>query len=400
VVLDTINKPFTVNCPQIGVETNVELNASQPAALDINFPAACKPGIDLGVKAVTRNGFPFPGQLHEVVINAGDMSHWYGMNCATGISGEVLVTINGPVQFASNLGTIAPQINGNVFTFSVADFGSIANTQAFILQLLTDTTAQFTDQVCVNVQITLQPNDNNLVNNNLDFCYSIFNSYDPNMKEVYPQNLEPGFNDWLTYTIHFQNTGNAPAYNIRLLDTLISLLDLNTFEVVGYSHSNIVNLKGNVLNFKFPNIMLPDSTSDSEGSKGFVQYRIKPMPNLPVGTSIFNTAYIYFDYNTAIVTNTTSNLYTTNISHLNFDGINLFPNPVSKMLTISNNKSNLKGIINIYDIMGKLWFSKTISQPVNSIEFNNLDELTNGLYFVNITNDLGEVMSIKFVKSE
>lgn len=398
VVLDTANKPFTVNCPQIGVDTNIMLTTIQPAALDINFPASCKTGIDLGVKAVIRNGFPFPGQLHEVIINAGDMSHWYGMNCAAGISGEVVVTINGPVQFASNIGTIAPQINGNVYTFNVADFGSITNTQAFILQMLTDTTAQFTDQVCVNVQITLQSNDNDSMNNNFDFCYSIFNSYDPNMKEVYPQNLEPSFNDWLTYTIHFQNTGNAPAYNIRLLDTLSILLDLSTFEVVAFSHSNMVNLKGNILNFKFSNIMLPDSTSDSEGSKGFVQYRIKPLPNLPVGTSIFNTAHIYFDYNTAIVTNTTSNLYTTSISHVNLERINLFPNPANKSLTITNKVNNLKGTINIYDVMGKLWLSKTISQPVKSAEFNNLDELTNGLYFVNITNDLGEVKSIKFVK--
>ena len=56
------------------------------------------------------------------------------------------------------------------------------------------------------------------------------------------------------------------------------------------------------LDFKFPNIMLPDSASNPAGSQGFVQYRIKPKANLPLGTQIENTAHIYFDYNAAITT--------------------------------------------------------------------------------------------------
>jgi uncharacterized repeat protein (TIGR01451 family) len=117
------------------------------------------------------------------------------------------------------------------------------------------------------------------------------------MKEVYPVNVLPGYDDWFTYTIHFQNTGNAPAFNIRLRDTLDANLDINSFEVRGYSHPAQISLNGNILTVRFNNIMLPDSTTDYEGSMGYFQYRIKPLPNLPLGTQIENTAYIYFDYN-------------------------------------------------------------------------------------------------------
>jgi uncharacterized repeat protein (TIGR01451 family) len=127
------------------------------------------------------------------------------------------------------------------------------------------------------------------------------------MKEVYPVNVLPGYDDWFTYTIHFQNTGNAPAFNIRLRDTLDANLDINSFEVRGYSHPAQISLNGNILTVRFNNIMLPDSTTDYEGSMGYFQYRLKPLPNLPNGTQIENTAYIYFDYNAPIVTNTTQN---------------------------------------------------------------------------------------------
>ena len=142
-------------------------------------------------------------------------------------------------------------------------------------------------------------------------CFTVVSSYDPNDKLVYPEGIVDSSNYWFTYTIHFQNTGSAPAFNIRLADTLDQNLDLSTFQVLNYSHLNSTSLVGNAINFRFPNILLADSTTNLEASKGFIQYRIKPKPNLPLGTSIKNTAHIYFDYNPAIVTNTTENLYVT-----------------------------------------------------------------------------------------
>ncbi|MBK9490010.1 MAG: hypothetical protein IPO07_15465 [Haliscomenobacter sp.] len=58
----------------------------------------------------------------------------------------------------------------------------------------------------------------------------------------------------------------------------------------------------------FKNINLPDSTNNEPESHGFVSFRIKDRSGLAEKTTIDNTAYIYFDQNPAIVTNTTQNI--------------------------------------------------------------------------------------------
>jgi hypothetical protein len=136
-------------------------------------------------------------------------------------------------------------------------------------------------------------------------------SFDPNDKAATPEGYaEPHYilaEDEIEYKIRFQNTGNAPANNVEIIDSLdVSHLDLNTFEVILSSHemNTIVDPDG-VVHFQFDNINLPDSVSDEPGSHGFVVYRIKPNANIQGGDEVNNTAYIYFDSNPAIVTNTT-----------------------------------------------------------------------------------------------
>ncbi|MCW3111060.1 MAG: hypothetical protein JWQ09_5566, partial [Segetibacter sp.] len=187
---------------------------------------------------------------------------------------------------------------------TIPDFGTVNMQQDFGLLFTTNTGAQAGDAICVTVSVTPTTGDNNIVNNTYQTCYYVGNSYDPNIKEVYPQNVMPGYNDWLTYNIHFQNTGTAAAANIRVADTLHNALDPETFEVTNYSHSNQTTLTGNAINFSFPNIMLPDSTSNPAGSQGYISYRIKLKPNLLAGTKVTNKASIYFDFNPPIVTNT------------------------------------------------------------------------------------------------
>src|SRR3990172_7240671 len=99
------------------------------------------------------------------------------------------------------------------------------------------------------------------------YCYHVIGSYDPNIIDVYPPGIcEPHFisNDQLlTYSIHFQNTGNADAIDIYVLDTLDSDLNFNSVRVIGNSHPLITEvLPGNVLKFRFDNIHLADSSSN------------------------------------------------------------------------------------------------------------------------------------------
>jgi uncharacterized repeat protein (TIGR01451 family) len=139
----------------------------------------------------------------------------------------------------------------------------------------------------------------------LSYCYKVRNSYDPNFKEVYPANFQNNYNDYFLYTIHFQNTGSYQAFNIKVIDTLDSKFDLNTFEVVNFSHPNQYNLYKNTLIVKFNDIFLSDSTSNEKESHGFIQFKIKPKYPLSQKDFIDNTSYIYFDYNQPVKTNVT-----------------------------------------------------------------------------------------------
>ncbi len=399
VKIDTAGMPFTVQCTYPGIDSTVVAN---PLASDVNFSIACKPGFDIGVQSVIPSGWVFPGQPHTLRIVAGDMGGWYNLNCAAGVSGQVTFIVTGPVTYSGIVaGAITPIVAGNVFTYTIANFDSINTQQAFGLMFTTDTTAQASDVICVNITVTPVVADNIPSNNTYDFCYSVINSYDPNMKEVYPVNVLPGFQDWFTYTIHFQNTGTAPAFNIRLIDTLSAHLDLASFQIINYSHINVVALNNNELTFRFPNIMLPDSTTNLEGSKGFVQYRIKPKPNLPLGTAINNTAYIYFDYNTPIITNTTTNEYQqtasigSQISTLHSE-LNVYPNPGTGNYLVKLPES-INGqllTIEVYNTLGELVLSIKSQNNVTPVDLSNQPV---GIYFVKV-NGLNKSFSKRIVK--
>jgi len=64
----------------------------------------------------------------------------------------------------------------------------------------------------------------------------------------------------------------------------------------------------NLLKFDFQDIFLPDSTTNFEGSQGYVMYAIRADSTIAEGTLIENTADIYFDLNPPIITNTTDNV--------------------------------------------------------------------------------------------
>lgn len=393
VKIDTANTPYNVLCVYPGIDSTVILTGGNSSSSNVNFEIACKLGFDIGVQSIWAQGWVFPGQQHKLYVWAGNMSQWYNQfNCFSGISGQVQVTVAGPVTYnGPALGALTPSVSGNVFTYTIADFGTINYWSDFRLLFTTNTYAQAGDQICVNVVVTPTNGDNNISNNTKQFCYIVGNSYDPNMKEVYPVDVAPAYQDWFTYTVHFQNTGNAPAFNIRLADTLDTNLDFETFELINFSDSIEVSLDNNNLTFNFPNIMLPDSTSDPEGSKGFVQYRVKPKANLPAGTQILNTAYIYFDYNAPIVTNTTINefLEPASISEIKSSGtLSVYPNPGNGKFKIQMDNGQLSidnYQLSIYNVLGEKIFQSEIKNLKTEIDISHQP---NGIYIIRVNDGI------------
>ena len=394
--IDDFLLPFSMDCGQPNTQI-LNLSFANLGFSDVNFPITCDSDYDINVHSIINQGIVFPGQIHVMNTNVSNNNLWFNINCGSASSsGIVTIEANGPISFVAPApDALTPIINGNVFTYNISDFNSLTP-YSFGLRFLTDTTAQVGDQICVHVEISPNPIDADTTNNVYDFCYNLVNSYDPNMKEVYPVNVLPGYEDWFTYTIHFQNTGNAPAFNIRLRDSLDSQLDLNTFEVLGYSHPATVTVSGNILTVRFNNIMLPDSTTDYEGSMGYFQYRIKPFPNLPNGSQISNTAYIYFDYNAPIITNTTENNFDITVSatnlKLNPETYEIYPNPSTGVFTFKDAKAIQR--VEVYNVMGQE-IAVFVGDNTNKVSKQiNLSNYSKGIYFAKIN---GSVV-LKLVK--
>lgn len=92
-------------------------------------------------------------------------------------------------------------------------------------------------------------------------------------------------------------------------------------------------------------------------SHGYVEYSIKLNDSLADGTKIENTARIYFDYNSPVVTNTTLNTIIhpqsiQTLHHGNLDAI-IAPNPANNFVEIAvmNNK---KITVDLMDIYGRV----------------------------------------------
>ncbi len=110
----------------------------------------------------------------------------------------------------------------------------------------------------------------------------------------------------MEYLIRFQNTGNASAGTVMVVDTLDVDMDFSTFQLVANSHNVMTTIEeSGRVEFLFEDINLPDSISDEVGSHGMVSFKIDFIDNVDVGEEINSTAHIFFDNNPAVVTNTT-----------------------------------------------------------------------------------------------
>ena len=298
--IDTLKLPFNVKCPTTQ-ERNINFTFADTIIYNQDFGLECK-GVDLASFSVNVNPRCRPGRQSSVVISAGDIvKQFFNTSCSNNVSGTYTTILNGPAHYASpGNGALTPIVSGNILTYVISDF-SILSDAAFNINVNVDSTALIGDQICLT-SIVHSATDINPSNDTLSSCFNIFNSFDPNIKEVSPRTLTPE-GGWLTYTIHFQNTGNDTAYNIFLRDTLSNNLQIETFQFLASSHQAEISVSQNNALFVFPYINLVDSATNPEGSQGWIQFKIKTKPNLVLNTQINNRAAIYFDLNPAIFTN-------------------------------------------------------------------------------------------------
>jgi uncharacterized repeat protein (TIGR01451 family) len=224
-------------------------------------------------------------------------------------------------------------------TFNVPSLNFLESAEIdFLLYLPAD--------VALGTEVTAEVTANPLVNdaypeNNTQFwTQEVTGSYDPNDKQTFTGQTEFGgaifeTDTTIHYQIRFQNTGTDTAFTVVIRDTLSEWLDVETIRPGISTHQFELEFEGNnVLVFRFEDILLPDSTTNLEGSQGFVTFRINRRLDIPFGTEIINSAAIFFDFNAPIITNETVHILTMFVDTqqpLLVDGsLSVFPNPADR----------------------------------------------------------------------
>jgi hypothetical protein len=129
--------------------------------------------------------------------------------------------------------------------------------------------------------------------------------YDPNNKLVDHPIVNPGFQEYLTYNINFENIGTGNASRVMVRDYLSGKLDISTFELLSTSHPCIVSFGADsILQFLFQPIVLTPTSIDPINSHGHIWFKIKPKNPIYLNDTIYNSAGIYFDLQPPILTNT------------------------------------------------------------------------------------------------
>lgn len=306
-------------------------------------------------------------------------------NLACSNTSDVTVTVEMPTNFVPDMtGLTNPVLNGNILTF---DMLGLSQCQYFSIPFsLPGTTPVGTQYTCF---VTLTNSNDIDMSNNIDTVYGVVsNSYDPNFKHVNQAiQIKPSVQEELTYTIHFQNEGNSDAINIQVKDTISTNLDLSTFKVLGSSHgvSTTYDPLSREVIFSFNNINLPPKSQDEPGSQGSVSYSISEIAGLGEGDEIENTAYIYFDFNPPIITNTAYNINTLTLGlndvNEQISEVQFYPNPANKSIKFIN--AAVKAV-EIYDMTGKLVLETNVIKN-NELSIAHLDQ---GMYYLVIQTEL------------
>ncbi|MFM6935269.1 MAG: T9SS type A sorting domain-containing protein [Flavobacteriales bacterium] len=330
-------------------------------------------------------------------------------NYGPGAAGNYTLTMSFPAGVTVNTSSIANSgytMSGNTISWNLSSASTFFSNYDVITFNVPGGLSSGTAHYFTSTIAPTSGTDCSTYNNAGNLLQLVGNSYDPNEKVVArpestiqhfgspTSSLDGTTQEALTYTIRFQNTGTAPAQNIYIIDTLDADLDWSSLTLVEATHNmQIVNLGNGVIRFEFPNIWLADSTTNEAESHGHLVYRIMESTSAHAGTEIENTAYIYFDWNTPIVTNTTYNINVIVIGGVEENGAEIamvYPNPATESLTISYDG---KFDYQLVDLSGRIITSGSGSDK----ETISISSAAVGIYQLTVNGSKGN-SSLKVIK--
>ena len=305
VVVDTNHLPYTMTCPATNAR-HVTITAADSVKTNEHFGLICQqPFTDYSVAGISAQRFR-PGRQTQVSVDAGENSYLtHGVHCSP-TNNNVTISWSGPASYVGPApGALTPSFTyGTTLQYNNINISNLTLGSLDII-LKTDSNATIGTPIYMTVQIpySLDPNP---VDNTFSTSFTVVNSYDPNYKEVSPAGNILA-DQWLTYTVHFQNTGTDTAHTVLVRDTLSQYLDASSFTYIASSSLAVIQLMDHAATFTFPHINLPDSVHSFIRSQGWIQYNVKVLHNVSIGSQIKNTASIIFDNNNPVVTNTVIN---------------------------------------------------------------------------------------------
>jgi hypothetical protein len=224
-------------------------------------------------------------------------------------------------------------------------------------------------------------------------------SYDPNIKNCYPNGLIKKDLKKIRYKIEFQNEGNADAWRVRVVDTLNMNIPVYSFKMVGTSHPCQISHQDNIITWTFNNIYLKPKSISEANSRGYLELEANINTGLRVGDSIINSAAIFFDYNEPIITNVckVKRVEDDTVSvkptiYFN-NNLKIYPNPLSSedALTVENTGNDIQ-TVHLYNALGQVMGVYTIKAKESLLI--SMTDMSAGIYL--ITGKHGE--SYKLIK--
>lgn len=340
---------YTVDLP-FGTYQFVEQNTAveQTCPLSVTVASATVPGRNIGcaggmaldARVLMANGPARPGfELHYAI----DVD-----NLTTATTGAVTLTVNvDPALLFVEVYPPATTIAGSTYTWNLSMTNAFQHREVHVHMRVPPDVGLIGSVLNTTATLTTANTDANLLNNTATSQQLITGSFDPNDKLVHTATGQEGTyvigqDDWLDYTIRFQNTGTDTAFNVVVTDTLPATLDPATIEWGPSSHVCTRAIEGNgTLKFIYANILLPDSNRSEPESHGFVSFRIRPRQPVLPGTVFENIANIYFDFNPPVITEPSVLVaeFSTSVAEVADESFRVWPVPVGDVLNISSSMS-------------------------------------------------------------
>jgi hypothetical protein len=362
---------------------------------NINFAISVSSFTDLSITNLPLSE-PIPGFNYQHML-------LYSNNGSLSSSGNINF-IKDPAVSMVNVSEPSALINPNGFTYNFTNLPPLQTGTIIATMYVPVLPNVSLDQLLItSASINSTSGVDAIPSNNTSSSYQfVSGSYDPNdIVESHGRDiLHSSFSseDYLYYTIRFENTGNGNAINISIDNLLDSKLDESTLEMVSSSHNYIMDRISNTVNWKFNNIQLPPSVSNSNVGKGYVMYKIKPKTGYAVGDIIPNTAEIFFDTNPAVVTNTFEHEFVSQLSIPEYSNntIIVYPNPAKEQITVQLSPNNFIKQVNLVDMLGRIIMTKHYNSS-NTTEILSLNEVENGTYLLEITTDNNQKATKKII---